>query len=144
VTELPSERFSGAKIALLIGERVIAYKRDDKPGIPYPGMWDLPGGGREGEESPEACVLREVEEEFGLTLSAAGFCWKRSYPGVIDPTLTSWFFVSRLAPAVIDDVVFGSEGERWELMEVSKFLAHPGATPQLKQRLADFLASEDG
>ena len=138
------ERFGGAKIALLIGDRVIAYKRDAEPGIPYPGMWDLPGGGREGDETPEACVVREVEEEFGLKLDPAYFCWKRSYPGVIDPTSTSWFFVSRMASAVVEQIVFGSEGERWELMEVGAFLAHPEGTPQLQRRLADFLASEGG
>ena len=36
------------------------------PGIPWPAFWDLPGGGREGTESPVECVLRETHEEFGL------------------------------------------------------------------------------
>ena len=30
------------------------------------GEWALPGGGLEGEESLEECVLREIEEETGL------------------------------------------------------------------------------
>src|SRR3546814_18606002 len=46
--------FSGAKIALTCGQRLVAYQRDVKPAIPWPGLWDLPGGGREGGETPEA------------------------------------------------------------------------------------------
>jgi len=60
--------FVGAKAALICGDRVLTYLRDDKPGLPWRGMWDLPGGGREGDETAEACLLREVEEEFGLRL----------------------------------------------------------------------------
>jgi 8-oxo-dGTP pyrophosphatase MutT (NUDIX family) len=31
--------------------------------------WLLPGGGREGEETPEQCLIREVQEETGLTIT---------------------------------------------------------------------------
>ena len=41
--------FSGAKIVLKCEDRLLTYLRDDKPGIPFPGIWDLPGGGREGQ-----------------------------------------------------------------------------------------------
>lgn len=37
---------------------------------PYLGMWDLPGGSMEFGESPEATLIREVEEETGLQLSS--------------------------------------------------------------------------
>ncbi|RVE89918.1 hypothetical protein CN172_30815 [Sinorhizobium meliloti] len=50
--------FTGSKIALIVGGGLITYKRDQKPDIPFPGMWDLPGGGREGDESPAECAIR--------------------------------------------------------------------------------------
>ena len=53
--------FAGAKVALICGGDVLTYLRDDRPELPFPGCWDLPGGGREGEESAEACVLRELD-----------------------------------------------------------------------------------
>jgi 8-oxo-dGTP diphosphatase len=57
--------FAGAKLAALVDGHILTYRRDHKPGIPWPGLIDLPGGGREGDESPSACVLRELQEEFG-------------------------------------------------------------------------------
>ena len=41
--------FSGCKIALLRDDKLLTILRDDKVSIPYPNMWELPGGGREGE-----------------------------------------------------------------------------------------------
>lgn len=52
--------FSGCKIALLCDDKLLTILRDDKASIPYPNMWELPGGGREGEETPFECVQREV------------------------------------------------------------------------------------
>ena len=40
--------FSGCKIALLRDDKLLTILRDDKVSIPYPNMWELPGGGREG------------------------------------------------------------------------------------------------
>lgn len=38
----------------------------------FPGVWSLPGGGVEQGEDPQAAVVREVYEETGLTVRAAG------------------------------------------------------------------------
>lgn len=48
---------------------VLLLLRDDKPEIPYPNTWDLPGGHVEGSESPSECIRREMGEELpGLDL----------------------------------------------------------------------------
>ena len=67
--------FSGAKLALFLGQELLVILRDDRPDIPYPGHWDLPGGGREGDETPQACVLRETQEEVGLKLTENDLGW---------------------------------------------------------------------
>ncbi|HEL0020985.1 TPA: 7,8-dihydro-8-oxoguanine-triphosphatase [Streptococcus equi subsp. zooepidemicus] len=36
--------FSGAKLALISNGKILTILRDAIPTIPYPNMWDLPGG----------------------------------------------------------------------------------------------------
>ena len=50
---------------------VLLLLRDDKPEIPYPNMWDLPGGHVEPDETPEACIVREMIEEIETDVTAA-------------------------------------------------------------------------
>ena len=50
------------------GRQVLLLLRDDIPTIPYPNMWDLPGGHVEPGETPEQCIVREMKEEIGLDL----------------------------------------------------------------------------
>jgi len=47
---------------------VLLQLRDNKPDIPYPNMWALPGGHRDKDETPQQCILREVKEELALEL----------------------------------------------------------------------------
>ena len=46
----------------------LLYLRDDKPGIPFPGYWDLIGGHVEEGETPEQALIREVREELDIDL----------------------------------------------------------------------------
>lgn len=49
-------------------EQVLLFLRDDNPDIPYPNMWDLPGGHVEIGETPRECICREMKEEMGLDI----------------------------------------------------------------------------
>jgi 8-oxo-dGTP diphosphatase len=126
--------FSGTKIALLHGEQTLVYLRDDKPWIPFPGMWDLPGGGREGDEDPVACVLREVSEEFGITLAAGDVKLLQRHASTRGG-LDGYFCVGQIDATHIASIQFGDEGQRWQLMPIAQFVSHPNAVPHLKSRL---------
>ena len=49
-------------------KEVLLFLRDDKPDIPYPNMWDVPGGHVDNGETPEECIVREMKEEMDLDL----------------------------------------------------------------------------
>lgn len=134
--------FSGAKVAILCDGMLLAYQRDNKPDIPWPNLWDLPGGGREGDETPEDCAVRETLEEFGIILDPACIIYKRVYPGQGSNGLATWFFVAQVPEGMFDDVVFGDEGQRWLVMPVQDFLAIDNAVDRLQQRLREFLTQQ--
>jgi 8-oxo-dGTP diphosphatase len=128
--------FNGAKIALLSPGAVVAYLRDVKEGIPWPGLWDLPGGGREGDESPIECALREVEEEFGIRLPRDRVSDLHRYEGAGAGTLPSYFCIATITQAEIDQIEFGDEGQRWQVMDPQEFVERPDAVPHMQVRLA--------
>lgn len=133
----PSEEpFHGAKVALLIGARLLTLQRDDIAGIPWPGLWDLPGGGREGDETPEATAAREMHEEVGLDFHAAERLWARRFRNAGG---TAWFFVARLPGRAERDIVLGDEGQGWRLTTPAAFVANPQAVPPLRQRVRIWL-----
>ncbi len=129
--------FHGAKLAILVGDRIVTILRDDRPGLAWPGYWDLPGGGREGDETPEACVLRELHEELGLTLSEADLHWRLE--AFTPEGLRVWFFVSEQGDFDPYAVRFGDEGQAWRLVEIDWFLADPGVIPRHRDRLRTYL-----
>ncbi len=47
--------------------RVLLAKRP--PGRPLAGLWEFPGGKGEAGETPEAALIRELEEELGIEVS---------------------------------------------------------------------------
>ncbi|MDY0083733.1 MAG: NUDIX domain-containing protein [Ignavibacteriaceae bacterium] len=57
----------GAGIILLNKDnQVLLLLRDDRADIPFPNMWDIPGGKVEQNENPEFTVRREMMEELGI------------------------------------------------------------------------------
>ena len=59
----------GASIVFLNDrEEILLFLRDNDPEIPYPNMWDVPGGHVEDGETPEECIVREMKEEMDLEL----------------------------------------------------------------------------
>lgn len=132
--------FGGAKLALYLGEELAVILRDATPGLIFADHWDLPGGGREGDETPQACALRECHEELGLVVPPAALCWGRRFS---EGAQTKWFFVAQLSDEFRDQIVFGDEGQEWRMMAEDMFLTHPAAVPAFQKRLAIWVAQRD-
>jgi 8-oxo-dGTP diphosphatase len=133
--------FGGAKIAAILGDALLVYARDDISEIPFPGMLDLPGGGREGSETPAECVTRELFEEFGVALPVDRLHYHRADP-LADGTTISHFFAAHLTEEEADNVRFGDEGQDWALMPMADFIADVDAVPRLREWLGHYLAAD--
>ncbi|WP_206077021.1 NUDIX domain-containing protein [Palleronia sediminis] len=133
--------FGGAKLAILSGGAVVTLLRDADPAIPWPGFWDLPGGGREGGETPRDCALRETREEVGLIVPRAAIVWERRRPRPGGETV----FLVALWPGLGTDALrLGDEGQEARLMPIAEFLCREDAVPMFQTDLAAYLAAERG
>ena len=137
--EIEISDFTGCKIALFCGNKLLTTLRDNKLDIPYPNTWELPGGGREGDESPFECAAREVYEELGIHLTEDCLLWAKVYPSMLFADKKSVFLVGKLAQERFDQIVFGDEGQGYKLMGIEEFLGSDKAVPQLQDRVRDYL-----
>ena len=131
--------FTGCKIALFCGDKLLTILRDDKSNIPYPNIWELPGGGREGDESPFECAVREVYEELGIHLTEDCLLWSKVYPSMLFEGKESVFLVGKLTQEQFDSIVFGDEGQGYRMMSTDEFLGSDKVVPQLQERVRDYL-----
>lgn len=134
--------FTGCKIALICDGRILTILRDDKPTIPWPNLWELSGGGREGNESPFECVSREVYEELSIQLLKDDIVWSWIYPSMLDENKNSVFLVGKLTQEQFDSIVFGDEGQGYKLVRLEEFLASDRVVPQLQERVRDYVEKE--
>lgn len=132
--------FHGAKVALFIGGKLLVTLRDDFAHIPFPNVWDLPGGGREGIEPLLQTLNQEVMEEVGLTIPAEAIVWSRRYPSANDSRRHGYFYIANMPAGTEKDIVCGDEGQEWRLMDLEAFLAFDRVFPAFAPRLRDWLA----
>ncbi|RSK08526.1 hypothetical protein D8804_06685 [Streptococcus oralis] len=137
--EIELSDFTGCKIALFCGDKLLTILRDDKSNIPFPNTWELPGGGREGDESPFECVAREVYEELGIRLTKDCLIWSKVYPSMLFEGKESVFLVGKLAQEQFDKIVFGDEGQGYRLMSIDEFFGSDKVVPQLQDRVRDYM-----
>lgn len=130
--------FHGVKIAVLVDGKILMHLRDNKPGLFNANMWDFPGGGREGNETPEECAIREIEEEFGIILSSESIVWEKVFPAQKDPNQKAVFMVAKIPSEFTSKIVL-SEGQKWELFDQKTFFAKDDVIPALKVRFEDYL-----
>lgn len=77
---------------------VLAAQRSSTTSLPL--KWEFPGGKIEVDESPEECLVRELQEELGVSVCISGTLTPatHSYP---DFTVTLYPFTCRLAGGTV-------------------------------------------
>jgi len=100
----PTEPFVEVSAAVIErDDRILACQR--RYDGPHPGKWEFPGGKREGAETFEACLRRELREELEIEAKIGAALWSTShrYPGR-PPVHIIFFYVSQYRGHLINRV----------------------------------------
>lgn len=63
-----TKKFGAGILLINSNNELLMLLRDNIPNIPFPNMWDIPGGQVETGENPEQTIKREMIEEMDLEL----------------------------------------------------------------------------
>ncbi len=131
--------FNGSKGLVFIDDKILVYRRDDKTNN-SPMCIDLPGGGRENNETPFECFRREVREEFGIEIQQCEIEFSCTVNSAIEPGKKSFFIVAKTRRYGMDDIVFGNEGLEWMMMTPEEFIKRPDGIERQQKRVERYLA----
>lgn len=116
--------------------KFLLQSRGWNPGIHAPGVVSLFGGGAEGAETPEACVIREILEELELHVQKQDleFLWEGQglSPDGVTPARRVTYLVRNVDPSTC----VLHEGEALVLCDFEEMLTHPMISDRLKNRFA--------
>lgn len=103
-----SDRIRGAGVFFFNAatERVLFYRRDDAPTIPFPNHVDILGGHIEHGETPEQAVVREMAEEIDDLRTGQPYvlCGHRLFTVHTDPQGVVDYLFSKRADFELADV----------------------------------------
>ncbi|MDO5705800.1 MAG: NUDIX hydrolase [Paracoccus sp. (in: a-proteobacteria)] len=139
---MTTDRFVGAKLLLTCGDAILVMQRDDLPGLPWAGMWDLPGGGAEPGETPQGCALRELAEETGLRLDPDRLAHGEPRASISKPGRIGWYFIVPITEAEAAAARLGDEGQALRLMPITEFASHPQAIPAFRDIVREMLIAD--
>ena len=135
--------FTGVKAALLVEQSILVILRDNKPDIPWPNTWELPGEQIQGQETPLECLQREVGEVLGLICLKVSILGSKSYPSMLDKDRSAVFVVGQISQEQYREIRFGDEGQEFKLMPIEDFIKAEGVIAQLQERFKDYLVGKE-
>jgi 8-oxo-dGTP diphosphatase len=120
------------------GDEVLLVRRGQEPAK---GSWSLPGGVVEVGETLEAAILREVQEETGLTVKVLGITavLERIYRDDADKVPYHYVLVDFACEYVSGKITAASDADaaRFVSLDSLKDLPLPSFTAQVIQRARD-------
>ncbi|MFA7192487.1 MAG: NUDIX domain-containing protein [Candidatus Paceibacterota bacterium] len=131
--------FHGVKGLIFIEDKILVYRRDNKTKS-FPFYIDLPGGGKEKDESAFDTFKRESQEEFGISIEKENVIYAKKYTSAMDQSKESYFIVVKTYKTK-DDVNFGDEGLEYFLLKIEEYLQLNDSIPRQKEKVEEYLKS---
>lgn len=94
--------------------------RDDIPTIPSPNTWALIGGSTEPGETPLETVIREIDEEVGLSIVSSRLNFLLKVPSTQAPELLIYLYYVRISKDEEQLLKKGSEGQRIQFFDIDE------------------------
>ena len=130
--------FQGVKGLIFIGDKIVVFRRDNKTNN-FPLQVDLPGGGREDNESPLETFKREINEEFGINIEKEDVVFSKKYPSILDSSKVAYFIVTRPLNINENEIVFGDEGLEFFLMTPKDFVSLSDGVKKQQEKVVEYL-----
>jgi 8-oxo-dGTP diphosphatase len=134
---LPDSTITGVKGLVLIGGKLLVYRRDQQA-PQFPGYLDLPGGGSEADETPFETFRREVKEEFNLDIQSDNISFAERRSKKDDPGKAVYFAVAELTKSAADEITLGDEGTEYFILEKEDFLSRGDVWPYFQSRTREY------
>ena len=133
-----SAEFHGVKGIVRVGDKIIVMRRDmNAPHLPL--YIDLPGGGREGGESPFEAFHREIMEMLHLPIEESNIVYAKRYENNHDRTDDTFFLVTEILNIDEKIIILGEKGLMYYTMTMHDFLEHPEGIEKQKLRIIHYL-----
>jgi len=130
--------FHGVKGLVFINEKFIVYRRDNNTKN-FPFYIDLPGGGKENDESAFETFKRETKEEFGIDINKDDIIYAKQYVSAMDSTKESYFIVVKTKNIKEEEIIFGDEGIEYFLLTPEEYLKLDDSIQRQKEKVITYL-----
>jgi 8-oxo-dGTP diphosphatase len=130
--------FQGVKGLVFLGGKIIVFRRDNNTKN-FPLQIDLPGGGREDQESPFETFKREVNEEFGINIEKKDIVYAKKYQSILDLSKDAYFFATKSLNIKENQIVFSDEGLEFFLVTPQGFINTKDGVRRQQDKVAYFL-----
>lgn len=105
----------GVKALMIYEKKLLLILRDNNPNIPWPNVWNLPGGGVEDNENYDEALRRELLEEVGIAPQKYTILGKQTFE---DGRVVIRYLVS-LNKEEVEKLVLG-EGQKMEFFSIDE------------------------
>lgn len=106
----------GAKAFVIYNKKLLLILRDNKPNIPSPNKWSLPGGAIEKNESPLKAIKRELKEEINIVPKNIIYLGKQVYKDGSEV----YRYLSKITKDEFQHIKLGDEGQKLEFFNLNE------------------------